>query len=107
MQRANFIELGRVVQAVEENRKIRLTPMASQMLYSMVDAITRDPHPSWLLGDSDHAFDDFQKTMIGAIYSGLMEIPVRSGAATLSTFDLLHSVSSILDSICPFKKIPG
>ena len=106
MQRANFIELGHVVRAVEENRKIRLTPTAFQMLYSMVDAITRDPHPSWELG-TDHAFDDFQKEMIGRIYTGLMATPVHRGTDTLSTFDLLHSVSSILDSICPFKKIPG
>jgi hypothetical protein len=109
MQRANVIELERVVRDFEERRTLTLTRTASEMLYSMVDAITRDPHWTWRreLGDQAHALDDFQKVMIERLHARLMAMPAPMDTRAISTFDLLHNVSSIVDSLCPFKKIPA
>lgn len=108
MERMNVLEFERVVRTVEQERKLRFTPTASQMLYNMVDAVTRDPHPSWRsqLGGDGPVLNDFQKDMIGRLQGRLMEMPVPGGAGMISTFDLLHSVSSIIDAICPFSKVP-
>lgn len=107
MERMNVLELERVVRSVEESRKLRFTHTASEMLYSMVDAVARDPHPSWRSQiRDDGVLNDFQKDMIGRLQGPLMEMPVYSGMGMISTFDLLHSVSSIIDAICPFSKVP-
>ena len=109
MDRNNVRELGRIVRKVEQERKVRFTPTASEMLYSMVDAVTRDPHPSWVgpLGGDGSALDGFQKDMISKLESPLITMTLNNSTGTISTFDLLHSASSIIDVICPFKKIPA
>jgi hypothetical protein len=108
MERMNVLELGRIVRSVEEARQLRFTPTASAMLYSMVDAVTRDPHPSWRteMDFAGPALDSFQKDMIGRLQGRLMEMPVNNKNGMISTFDLLHAVSSIIDAICPFSKVP-
>jgi hypothetical protein len=109
MNRSNVGELGRVVRKVEQERKVRFTPTASEMLYSMVDAVTRDPHPSWVgpLGGDGSVLDGFQKDMISKLESQLIAMTLNNKTGTVSTFDLLHNASSIIDVICPFKKIPA
>lgn len=107
MQRGNLTELNRIMRRVEEQRKVRFTRTASEMLYGMVDAVTRDPHPSWRNQVSEGSLDAFQKDMISSLEVRLMEMPLPGADGSISTFDLLHSVSSIIDAICPFKKIRG
>jgi hypothetical protein len=109
MNRINVKELEGVVRKVEETRNVRFTPTASEMLYFMIDAVTRDPHPSWAgpLGSDGPALDFFQKDMIWKLESPLINMTLNNYTGRISTFDLLHNASSIIDVICPFKKIPG
>jgi hypothetical protein len=108
MQRSNVIALGGVLNDVAKDRSVRFTHTASQMLYSMVDAIVADPHPSWR-GQVDfdgNALDGFQRNMIDKLRDKLMAMPLPPKAEWITTFDLLHAISDIVDALCPFQKVP-
>lgn len=109
MQRSNHVAFQRMLNEVASKQDIKLSPTAAEMLYNMVDAVTRDPHPSWRSDDklkTSEAFDAFQRDMIDKLAPELSTIPYDK-KERMTTFDLLHKVSPILDKICPFKKIPS
>ena len=108
MQRANVIAFDGVLNDVAKDRKVRFTRKASEMLYSMVDAIVVDPHPSWQgqVAFSGNALDGVQRNMIDKLRDKLMTMPLPLNAASITTFDLLHAISDIVDALCPFQKVP-
>lgn len=109
MQRSNYVAFQRMLDEVASKQDIKLSPIASEMLYNMVDAVTRDPHPSWLSNGKlkePEALDAFQRDMIAKLAPELVEIRYDK-KGRMTTFDLLHKVSPILDKICPFKKFPS
>jgi hypothetical protein len=107
MQRANVVALRGVVGAVVKERGLSFTPTAAEMLYNIVDAVTRDPHATWSSAQKDSAeLDKFQREMIEKLQDQLMTMPVLSKAGVISTFDLLHAASGIIEWLCPFKKVP-
>ena len=108
MQRNNIVALRQALQAAFEKREVRLTGTAAELIYGMVDAVVRDPHPSWPLrtdgtGSGETELDKFQREMIDKLAGHLRDIP-GGKTNTVTTFDILHRVSPIIDKICPFEK---
>jgi len=106
MQRANYIELQGELSKVRGSG-ITVTPVAANLIYDMIDAVTRDPHPSWEPKLAPNDYDGFQRSMIDRIADELLKLPSAMGAKRISTFDVLHHVSSIVDRLCPFEKVPA
>jgi len=106
MQRANYIELQGVLSKVRGSG-ITVTPVAANLIYDMIDAVTRDPHPSWAAKLTPNGYDGFQRSMIEKMSDELMRFPSAVKSQRITTFDLLHHVSSIVDRLCPFEKVPA
>jgi hypothetical protein len=103
MRRENVVAFDAELQRAATDFKIQLSPVARELLYGIVDAITRDPHPSWRENERQaDNLDQAQRAMIGRIVNELKNFPTPQ----VTAFDLLHSVSEIVDRLCPFHKVP-
>lgn len=100
MKRENVIAFDGELQRAADTFNIVLSSAARELLYGIVDAVTRDPHPNWRERQADN-LDETQRSMIGHIIEELKKLPTNR----VTTFDLLHSVSAIVDRLCPFQKI--
>jgi hypothetical protein len=95
-------QLGRPTRALRVYRNYVPQPL-EELITSSVDAITADPNPNWQETNTER-LSQFQRRVIEQIPSLLSEIPRYPESIMPNTFDVLHSISDILDKICPFEK---
>jgi hypothetical protein len=64
-----------------------------------------DPHPSWPL-KKPQELQKFKADMLDVVPSRLAKVANERKVKKITSFDLLHAMTSIIDSICPFDKPP-
>jgi hypothetical protein len=102
-------ELEVKLKVLLETYKIEITTQANVILGECVTAILEDPHASWPFKKGPALHKELQKfkaDMLNAIPSKLAQMANKQKITKITSFDLLHSMTSIIDSICPFDKPP-
>ena len=87
---------------------VSLTPQAELILGESMTAITEDAHRSWPqpMVASPQALKSFQADMLNALPSALANLAFEWRLAKITSFDLLHAMSGLVDHMCPFVKPP-
>jgi hypothetical protein len=82
---------------------VELTSGARDTLTFLIDKINTDPSQAW----EKYNADDVQRFAIASI-PGILNDVTRRNARTnlklLSTWELMHAMSSIIDHLCPIPK---
>jgi hypothetical protein len=90
----------------------QITEQAAVLIKVTLDAIAEDPHPNWKSKKPGSATPDFQE-IIEAQAQLLAQVPkflksVQEAEKVtnrpINTFDILHSLSTALNTWCPFDK---
>ena len=105
--------LGQVREKViflEKTYNVRVTDQSVLILGECFTAILKDPHRSWPIRESKEtpAIDirALHYDMLNALPSTLASFAAEQRIKTITSFELLHSMSSIIDHMCPFVKPP-
>jgi hypothetical protein len=99
-------EIGRLRDRLISAYNVDLTREGAGIIADCCNAILEDPHPSWphfILNDRDR-LAAFQTDAINALPLQILFVAEQAGTQRVTTFDLLHAMSRILDRICPFEK---
>jgi hypothetical protein len=84
--------------------KVSITPQAAKILGECFTAIEADPHESWKLDPS--RLKKFLSDMLNALPSTLANFANEQKMKEITSFDLLHGMTRIVDHMCPFTKPP-
>jgi hypothetical protein len=98
-------ELQVKIKVLLDTYKIEITPQANVILGECVAAILVDPHASWHLKKGPE-LHNFQADMLNALPSKLAQMANKQKLKKITSFDLLHNMTNIINSICPFDKPP-
>jgi hypothetical protein len=83
---------------------VQLSPRALDLVVRMIENIKDDPSPRW----QEFNVDSIQREAVAMVPTLLRGIPLRrlrNGKASLVTsWEILHAASSILDRFCPIPK---
>jgi hypothetical protein len=99
-------EIEKKIQALSEIYNVSVSIQAQSILGECIEAITVDPHPSWPSSRGDRQHQQFQDDMLNALPSALANLAVGMKLKKITSFDLLHNMSALVDGMCPFLKPP-
>jgi len=91
---------------------VTVTSQAQLILGECLTAVTYDPHHSWPAAfqptdpTGPAKLQEFQTDMLDALPSTLANMASEKKLKSITSFDLLHGMSRIIDHICPFDKAP-
>jgi hypothetical protein len=85
---------------------VAVTGQAELILGECFTAIKRDPHNSWPKTIKPDHLEGFEKDMLNSLPSTLANFAMEQKLSTISSFDLLHAMTKIIDHMCPFMKPP-
>jgi hypothetical protein len=86
---------------------ISITPQAKAILDQCITAIVADPDDSWPFKADQSKLEKFQTDMLDALPSTLAQVFNRRKITKITSFNLLHSLTEIIDRICPIDKPPS
>lgn len=98
--------LNSTLERLSSTYKISVTEQASVIIGDALQAIKDDPHRSWPANIKKDT-SAFQDSMLEALPAALASFALMHGLNQISSFDLLHAMSNIVDSLCPFVKPPA
>ena len=81
----------------------QISDYAFDLIRYSIDMVERDAHPSW----QDKSPTDRRSAQAKAIEElpdFLKDLLSKSKAGRVTTFDVLHRISSFVDRVCPFDK---
>ena len=98
------LKLRSAVASWERKKSGRIvTSQAYEIIIQSISAISDDPSHQWSIKDHGD-LRNAQNNIISSIPNILSELESYAGTSRIDTFTLLHSISGLLDSICPFDK---
>jgi hypothetical protein len=96
-----------------QNQKgVRVSEQAKQILLAALSAVSYDPHPGWRLPHGimpwpsmDEGLREIQQDAISKLPEILDSLARQSpDKDNINAFSVLHAASSMLDKFCPFDK---
>jgi hypothetical protein len=91
---------------LHENYRIKITSQATLILGECFTAILEDAHRSWPIHENKQTLERFKDDMINALPSTLASFAYEAKLTEVTSFDLLHGMTRIIDHMCPFVKPP-
>jgi hypothetical protein len=80
-----------------------VTSGARETLAILIDKIQTDPSPAWADIDRD-SVQRFAVSSIPSILNSITDRNTSKNSRVISTWELLHAMSGILDHFCPIPK---
>jgi hypothetical protein len=96
-------EVQAAVQTTRTTYNVEISSQAIMILGECFTAIEADPHQSWPTNLNKALF---RTDMANTLSSTLAGLATKLQLTRLTSFDILHNMSSIIDIMCPFTKPP-
>lgn len=93
---------------LKETYGVSVSEQAKKIIGESVTAIAVDAHRSWPsnVKDSSRSLRSFQADMLNALPATLANFAGEQKLTSVTSFDLLHGMTRIVDHLCPFMKPP-
>jgi hypothetical protein len=94
------------VRFLSETYDVSVTDQVVQILGECFTAIRADPHQSWNIRENKSRLERFESDMLASLPSTLANFAFEQKIKIVTSFDLLHGMTKIVDHMCPFMKPP-